>query len=826
MAQYYNSQQKTINSVVSNNADKSDNKKLSDKSKKYIDSQSRNLLNENHKNVGLIPQNIDRIRHQDIIQESEYNVSPLSKMTNSAHEQYHNYNPYYDYLQKKGLLKDNFNTKIKTSYLNIDSSCRISTPTLITDNEKTLDNNPLSFSQTTVNIGISTITQNLLSIYYPNHNFQTRDKIILNGIETKSVTVNTNFNFGAYNGFTIVFTPNSYSLIIITNFDTMGPSPMSFYPNFSIGNGILQSTLSQYDTSNMFVTLSGFNVSPNDGNPFIGNIPINFLNGTHRVYFTNPDYTISNGVKIYSNDLLINPHSNAGSIPKITGFYILLPSRYIGTQPTNNMIVNMTFHYYGGIPLNELNAEFPIDIYHKKGYHLVYSVDSDHINILIGNLPYYLSQNNSQNAGTQISFGGTNVYISKIINIISGFSSPNNYNIILQKPILNVISARLVNSVFPNTLYSISNDPSSKNNRLYWTNQDDGDVIYQVDIPEGNYDSQSLANTIQEQVNTIPRQYSNSQNTSTTYTKLNYMTVSINTNTNIVSFSAFKRALLQKPIVGTQPEITDTSDQVGTYIMTIFQSNHGLSVGNIVSLSGAIDTFGIPASVLNSDHTIIDIPNQNTYTFEITNFNLSSNRSNTGGGFGCSSIVPIKFSLLFNYSDTIGSILGFRNVGNENSITKYDITLTNNGAYQNEIIIPKNGLNYILDQSGNEIILKGNALTFSGEYITKFNGYDYILMVIDEFPNFVNISKSGIIRTFFSKINMSGQLGSMLYDTFISNKAPLYDPINITDLTVGFYNSDGSLVDFNNIEHSYILEISSFEYTPKETGTVSDNNIF
>ena len=48
----------------------------------------------------------------------------------------------------------------------------------------------------------------------------------------------------------------------------------------------------------------------------------------------------------------------------------------------------------------------------------------------------------------------------------------------------------------------------------------------------------------------------------------------------------------------------------------------------------------------------------------------------------------------FNYSDSLGEILGFRNVGETNSITSFATTITNNIAYEND---------YFKDSVGNEI---------------------------------------------------------------------------------------------------------------------------
>src|SRR5690606_5186853 len=85
----------------------------------------------------------------------------------------------------------------------------------------------------------------------------------------------------------IIFTPNKNYITFICNYDDGSDiSPMSFNTAFSVGNGISYDLLKKYDTSDMYVSLNGF-VGDNNTD-YIGNIPINFLNSTHRVWLTNP----------------------------------------------------------------------------------------------------------------------------------------------------------------------------------------------------------------------------------------------------------------------------------------------------------------------------------------------------------------------------------------------------------------------------------------------------------------------------------------------------------------------------------------------------------
>ena len=68
-------------------------------------------------------------------------------------------------------------------------------------------------------------------------------------------------------------------------------------------------------------------------------------------------------------------------IYKLTKFYILLPWASNGvnifSEPdAENYNINLTFNHYNLIPLNELNADYPINSEHINGYHIINSIDT------------------------------------------------------------------------------------------------------------------------------------------------------------------------------------------------------------------------------------------------------------------------------------------------------------------------------------------------------------------------------------------------------------------------------------------------------------------
>ena len=63
---------------------------------------------------------------------------------------------------------------------------------------------------------------------------------------------------------------------------------------------------------------------------------------------------------------------------------------------------------------------------------------------------------------------------------------------------------------------------------------------------------------------------------------------------------------------------------------------------------------------------------------------------------------------------------------------------------------------------------------------------------------------------YFSKIILSSNPGTHLYDTFVENetkfeKKPLDE---LSELEIKFINDEGKLFDLENTEHSFVLEIT------------------
>lgn len=883
-----------------------DNSNNNNQNLNYIQNQSKILQEQNQAYRGHIPDYITSTPNDNLIQQVAWNIDADStrynknKMSNKRNNHNNNcdnngnntnvseifsgpnkeYNPYLDYLKKKGLLNDNYKTRITSHKINIDSRVRNIEPYVMKSNDIILDTNPLNYE--------IIVSQNLISnseIYLmnisldnSNNNYSIGDRITINNIQTEKYSlmpIYEYFNSGndKLYGYSIIFQNGFNYLIIKTDFKTsvinnqnsseynINTTPdyiynqfSSFSPNFYIGDSMTYTELKNYDTSDMYVTLSGF-IGTN-----IGNIPTNFLNSTHRIYLTNPN---NEGEKY------INIPDGNGIVTKITGFYIMLPFNYTSSYNAqsplpynifNNMIININFEYIGGIPINTLNCDIPITNNNIKGYYLVYSASNVSITIQINKKPYYIyatPPDKPETGQVPINFGGNGILLSKISQIYGSYPDPNNYVIELPEVIHNIFMIKLLSSQFPNTSQTFK---KNINNKIYWKNLDDGDVLYVAEINNGNYNTSDLQsqlqtimyNIIRENVPANPINYFSLTNYSDDidiynhideillsnqtqinkggYTNRVLFNITIDQNTNITTFKSYKEANLRRPIIkitdayGNEPPTQqNATDPIAgkyepPYILKILHPNHGLSIGDEILFSGFISDRGIPNTVLNTTQIITNIENKDTYQIIIDNFNLILDRTKTYGGYAAKVYVPNKFSLLFNYSDTMGNELGFRNVGSDIAIFDYATVITNKDAYKNETTSydPPTGIYYTINSSGQQIILENKSLKLSGD--------DYVLLHIREFAGNINFGQNKNLTDYFAKINLSGLPGKILYDTFVSAPVVLYDMIDLKTLSILLYGSDGNLYNFNGVEHSFVLELTTLDLLPQETGINANNN--
>ncbi len=152
-----------------------------------------------------------------------------------------------------------------------------------------------------------------------------------------------------------------------------------------------------------------------------------------------------------------------------------------------------------------------------------------------------------------------------------------------------------------------------------------------------------------------------------------------------------------------------------------------------------------------------------------------------------------------DFPDSICSILGFRDVGLSTSITPFTTLVSNSDPYDGELPF---------DEAGNPKIFTNYSIDLAGD--------NYIYLVCDQLGT-IN-SQDAVVKNILGKILLSGLPGKILYNTY--SPITLYYPNPIPELYTldfKFITVDGSLFDFNNIDHSFTLKIVTTNDKPKGT---------
>ena len=491
---------------------------------------------------------------------------------------------------------------------------------------------------------------------------------------------------------------------------------------------------------------------------YINNIPLSYINILHTVYLKKTPV----------------------DVPSSDYFYIKIPKSFSGVYTHETYNFNIQFYSISGIPLNYINSKYPIDIDHNQGFlTITEKTDNGYIVEL------------QKTAITTVTQGGPNIMVAKVERIEQGYPNQNCYKIDLPIIFNRIKEVNLISTEFPNSQKTIRKDV---NDKIYWQNQDDGDYIYSLTLDSGYYDIDDLIKEIEDKFyNTSRITINETPEFIGKYDSNHVINVKVNKNTNEVIFKSYKSTTLNNPIIGVDPDLQEQEalDNFPTntiFKLTLEHKNHGLSIGDKITISGAIEHMGISADIINQEHEIVEVGSIEQYSINLPLLNLSSTRTHTEGGVKCTILSPNIFRLRFNENDTVGEVLGFRDVGEDYAITKYSHELKNSEVYEEDVLF---------DQYGELITYTNNAL--------KMFGDNYILMVIKQFSSLVD---TGTIENAFAKILLTEKPGTILYNTFVSIPKVFLEPlIELHELEFEFYSSDGSLYNFNGLDHSFTLEI-------------------
>ena len=707
------------------------------------------------------------------------------------------YDPYSGYLYGRGLMSDgNQRRKIISTFIDINSKFRNTKPSITTNPASQLPPNPLGFTN----------GSNVITVNHPNNGFSINDFITLTGVVGRYVTLRTIMSTVVNNN---VVTSPAFDIPPGTNF-------MKIYYNHGVP--------CNYTGNSILVTISNVVGDRGTGTSatFLGSVPVNIINSTYPLQMTLTDNNIiclaslqqQEGTTSCSVAVTTLRNDPNYFTPSPNYFFVILPviMQFVANQNPYTLAdynFNLSFQALYGIPLNQINASYPTSQSNLYGYQTITSVSTNGYTIELPTSALVTLSDTNCNTGTNTAFGGgNNIYVSEITSINAGYPNPNNYVIDLGEVFHDVISVKLASSEIPNTEKAIKNFPTNvANNKLYWNDIDDGNYLYSIAIPPGNYDTNDLVNALNTQFAATPRINANNSILGTTYTSVHFIQTTINQNTNQVTFSSYKEFIVNNPITDISPAIPSSSviqtNPNTPYVLTINNPNHGMtSPGMTILIQNAIDDNGIPAAVINGEHVVTAIIDSNTYQITLPLFNLLPDRTETGGGVNVFIYIPDMFRLRFDQPDTLGTVLGFRNPGDPSSVFNYASTISNQDPYAYETA--QNSL-------GQPTMVTNNALQLSGD--------NYIIMVASPITTYSSI---GPIKNAFAKIILCDSPGKILYNTFVPTFQVFDVPIHeLYELTVTFYSPDGSLFDFSGVDHSYTLEVITISDIPEGTGISS-----
>ena len=640
--------------------------------------------------------------------------------------------------------KNNF--YLKVSLINVDSQFRNKVPKNIIDSDPIyLINNPLIIKENSQEV----------KIFSKNNNFNVGDNFILQNINSNTLILKD-------------------CLILVKGFN---------YLLININNHNLNTKIyiNNYDKLDKSKRL-------------IGNIPINFILGylnTHVYKNILIDLEIEQNILSYLN-------INIDDLKKNYLFF-LLPFSYSPINRLNNSLLfsdiyvldnifEIKFQDIGGIEVQYLNANYPINNNQYQSYHIVSKVENNYI--------YF---NSKMEAKYDQIGGGNNIYIGKVLNEINGFTNSNSYTIDLKKSFTNVVRMELISTEIPYVEFNINNNVTNKNNKLYWQYLEDGDYIYSISLPSGSYGPDNIITKLKEEMNSILR--IESSNNLKIY---NSFDIIIDKSSQEVQFKAFKIKKLPNSLKIIKDDILKD-----IYILQINVGNNYVKEGDKIIISSSNPIGDIKTSVINNEHVVYKVDTFNDIISVIIPIDLSKDNFNILGNGG--SYVTVKIPdlarFLFNYNDTLGKLLGFKNVRDINSITNFNHITSNLDNYIRKIPFDEVGNTY-----NNDVLLN---LTSS---------YFYIFMYLNDYEGIIS---NTTVKNPFAKILLVGYTGDIMYNTFVSSPLEFDIPISlINELKVEFLYPDGNKPEFLNFDHSFTLRITEKISEPVRTRENSKEKTF
>lgn len=408
---------------------------------------------------------------------------------------------------------------------------------------------------------------------------------------------------------------------------------------------------------------------------------------------------------------------------------------------------------------------------------------------------------------------------------------PSHYAVTLSRTFTNIKRITMVSSEIPNTEQLVRAIPPQRaNNRIFWQNELDGNVVYVASLTPGNYDAQTFQTELQTQMNNVKRSGTNISHE---------FVVTLDPVSEICTFSQAKTSYILTPFVCEQ----------GNQVITVNHPAHGFTDRQKITIKNAVSFGGLNQAFINKEQ-VITVIDTNTYQFTVDGIPTLSTQA--GGGNSVQVSYGLKFKLMFSQQGTVANLLGF-----EAKDTDFNLIHTNTSVINTlnvESMVPGfTNLCTIQTQ------IPHNITTGARVYISEAQGTDsdniindpagFVCTVLDtlRFTIPVNITRNsnpntglitlrtltqpvnlqpqtyifltspvlgsmantGVVKNIFSKIQLSGPVGTTMYNSHIASPM-IFDEAfypSLSSVEVHFLTDKNEEYEFNSVEHSFTIEI-------------------
>lgn len=194
--------------------------------------------------------------------------------------------------------------------------------------------------------------------------------------------------------------------------------------------------------------------------------------------------------------------------------------------------------------------------------------------------------------------------------------------------------------------------------------------------------------------------------------------------------------------------------------LKVYHPDHQLDIGDNISISNSGNVNGVPAQVINVVHVINKVVDDDHYEILLGAYTPMYTVYNEYIPNTVTIKYPDMFQLLFDKSDTFGSLLGF------SGVTPYRHKLTNTSKM-------------------------------------KLAPYNYFYICCPELHHIYgakNVSNVFAVIYWQDGMNTTTQFAPTI---------KYFDrPIRLSELHISICHPDGNLVEFNGVDHSFVLEIT------------------